>query len=333
MNANTPQAILELARNFMESRILLSGAELNLFTLLASSPLSAQELASRTGANIRGLTILLDALAAMELLVKQEGKYSCPPAISSLLAENSSGSILPMVHHMGHVWQRWSNLTERVKGREVPAKPAESQGANQTIAFIGAMHAIAAKLAPGIVAAVNPGAARHLLDVGGASGTYTIAFLQAVPEMKATLFDRPAVVEMARQRLRDSGFLDRVTLLGGDFYRDEFPPGHDLALLSAIIHQNSPEQNLDLYRKVFLSLVEGGRIIIRDHVMETDRTRPKDGAIFAVNMLVGTAGGKTYTFEEIQASLAKAGFIRIRLLQRGGHMDGLVEGFRPTQGS
>jgi predicted O-methyltransferase YrrM len=329
MNAHTPQAILELARNFMESRILLSGAELNLFTLLASSPLSAEELASRTGANIRGLTILLDALAAMELLVKQEGKYSCPPAISSLLAENSSGSILPMVHHMGHVWQRWSNLTERVKGREVPAKPAESQEANQTIAFIGAMHAIGAKLAPGIVAAVNPGAAGHLLDVGGASGTYTLAFLRTVPGMRATLFDKPEVIPIARTRLGEAGVLDRVTLVGGDFYRDEFPPGPDLAFISAIIHQNSREENLDLYRKVFRALVAGGRVIIRDHIMEPGRTRPRDGAIFAVNMLVATRGGKTYTFEEIRSGLAQAGFVRVRLLQQGERMEGLVEGFKP----
>jgi len=313
----TIQTILDLSRNFMESRILLTGAELNLFTLLAPKPLSAEEVASRTGANLRALTILLDALAAMELLLKQEGRYSCPPAISPLLSEKTPESILPMVHHMAHVWQRWSNLTERVKGREEPAKPNESQEANQTIAFIGAMHTIAAKLAPGIVAAVNPGTARNLLDVGGASGTYTLAFLRAVPGMRATLFDKPEVIPIARRRLGEAAVLDRITLVGGDFYRDEFPPGHDLALISAIIHQNSPGENLDLYRKVFRALVPGGRIIIRDHIMEPDRTRPRDGAIFAVNMLVATRGGNTYTFEEIHAGLVQAGFVRVRLLQQG----------------
>jgi predicted O-methyltransferase YrrM len=326
----TPQTILDLARNFMESRVLLTGAELNLFTLLASEPLSAEEVVARTGANLRALTILLDALAAMELLVKQEGRYSCPPAISSLLSEKGPESILPMVHHMAHVWQRWSQLTEKVKGREEPGKPIESQEANQISAFIGAMHSIAAKLAPGIVAAVNPGTARNLLDVGGASGTYTLAFLRAIPGMRATLFDKPEVIPIARRCLGEEGVLDRITLVGGDFYHDEFPPGHDLALISAIIHQNSPGENLDLYRKVFRALVPGGRIIIRDHIMEPDRTRPRDGAIFAVNMLVGTRGGNTYTLEEIHTDLVQAGFVRIRLLQQGERMDGLVEGFKPS---
>jgi predicted O-methyltransferase YrrM len=325
----TPKTILDLSRNFMESRILLTGAELGLFDLLASKPLSAEELAAKIKGNLRALTIILDALAAMELLVKKGGKYFCPPPLSAFLSKNTPESILAMVHHMAHVWQRWSKLTAMVEENEDPGNVPESQEANQIPAFIDAMHVIAARLAPGIVAAVGAGKVRNLLDVGGASGTYTLAFLQAVPEMKATLFDRPEVVEMARKRLGEAGVLDRVALVGGDFYRDEFPPGHDLAFVSAIIHQNSPEQNLDLYQKGFRALVPGGRIVIRDHIMEPDRTQPRDGAIFAVNMLVGTSGGNTYTYEEVHSGLEQAGFTRIRLLRKGERMDGLVEGFKP----
>ena len=330
MNHMGPESILGLARDFMESRILLTGAELNLFTLLTPVPLSAEEVTARIGADLRGLTILLDALSAMGLLAKQAGKYYCPPSISPFLSTESSNSILPMILHMAHVWERWAGLTGIVKGLRAQEKPAApAQNAEELRAFIGAMHAIAASFAPRIVAAVNPGAFRFLLDVGGGSGTYTQAFLQAVPEMRATLFDRPAVIEMARERLGEAGVLDGIRLVSGDFYRDELPAGHDLAFVSAIIHQNSPEQNLDLFRKVWRALVPGGRIVIRDHVMTSDRTRPKDGAVFAVNMLVGTSGGKTYTYDEIQDGLTHTGFVRVRLLQSGEHMDGLVEGFKP----
>ena len=117
-------------------------------------------------------------------------------------------------------------------------------------------------------------------------------------------------------------------LLRETFCQDEFPHGHDLAFVSAIIHQNSLEQNLDLFGKVFRSLNRGGRIIIRDHVMEPDRTHPKDGAIFAVNMLLGTPGGSTYTYEEIKTGLSRAGFTDIRLLKKGEHMDALVEALK-----
>jgi ubiquinone/menaquinone biosynthesis C-methylase UbiE len=168
-----------------------------------------------------------------------------------------------------------------------------------------------------------------LLDVGGASGTYTIAFLQAVPGMHATLFDRPEVVEIARERLSRANLLDHVHLVSGDFYQDEFPSGHDLAFVSAIIHQNSLRQNADLFGKIFRCLNPGGRIVIRDYVMESDRVRPKDGAVFAVNMLLGTPGGSTYTYDEIKAGLLEAGFDEIHLIKKGEHMDALIEAFKP----
>ncbi len=330
MRFDSPEKILRLARDFMESRILLSGAELNVFTVLSEGPLTAKEVSSRIGADLRALVILLDALAAMGLLIKKGETYRCDAALAPLLSKGHPRSVLPMVLHAAHLWRRWSRLTDVVQGKDESGSAARpSRGTDEMKAFIGAMHVVALPLAGEIVDAVNPGPSKALLDVGGASGTYTIAFLQASPRMKATLFDRPEVIEMARERLGEAGLLDRAGLVAGDFYRDEFPMGHDLAFVSAIIHQNSSEQNLDLYRKVFRSLNSGGRIIIRDHVMEPDRVHPKDGAVFAVNMLMGTEGGGTYTFEQIRTGLSQAGFKEIRLLQKGKHMDALVEAFKP----
>lgn len=330
MSDNSPEEILRLARNFMECRILLSGAELNLFTILSRAPLSAQEVSGRIGADPRAITVLLDALTAMDLLTKQGENYRCPASIAPLLSDDDPASVLPMVLHAAHLWRRWSCLTNVVGGTNDPEDTAgPSRSADEMRAFIGAMHVVAEPRARGIVTQVNPGSAKALIDVGGASGTYTIAFLQAVPEMRATLFDRPEVVEMARERLGKAGVLDRVALVAGDFDQDEFPPGHDLAFVSAIIHQNSLGENADLFKKAFRSLNQGGRIVIRDHVMEPDRIHPKNGAIFAVNMLLGTPGGGTYTFEEIRACLSQAGFNNIRLINRGEHMDALVEAFKP----
>lgn len=330
MSYDSPEDILRLARNFMESRILLSGAELNLFTLLSQAPLTAREVARRTGSDLRSLTILLDALAAMGLLTKQDNVYGCASSHIPFLSEDQPGSVLPMILHAAHLWLRWSCLTNVVKGENDSArKTIPFRTTDEIRAFIGAMHVVAEPQAEAIVTAVHPGSAKALLDVGGASGTYTIAFLRMVPDMRATLFDMPEVVEMARGRLSTAGMLDRVTLVSGDFYQDEFPPGHDLAFVSAIIHQNSPAQNMDLYHKIFRSLDRGGRIIIRDHVMDPNRIHPKDGAIFAVNMLLGTTGGGTYTYEEIKADLSQAGFTAVRLIKRGEHMDALMEAFRP----
>jgi predicted O-methyltransferase YrrM len=327
MSFSNPERILKLSRDFMECRILLTGAQLNIFTILGRKKQTAAELAVQKGLALRGLVPLLDALAAMGLLEKDGGGYWCSRDIARYLSEDSPQSVLPMVLHCVSLWDRWSCLTEIVKG--APCEPDRPLAKPDELrAFIGAMHVVAAPLAARIIESVGPGGAKMLLDVGGASGTYTMAFLERSPAMKATLFDRPAVIEMARALLGSAGLADRVNLVAGDFYRDEFPTGHDLAFVSAIIHQNSPGQNLELYRKTYRALVEGGRIVIRDHVMGPDRTQPRNGAVFAINMLVGTEGGGTYTFEEIADGLSAAGFRDVKQIKTGEHMDSLIEAFK-----
>ncbi len=323
----TSESLLALGRGFMESRILLTAAELDVFSLLAKRPHTAAEVAKQLHGDERAVTILLDALAAMELLCKTDGQYRCEPQLARRLASDAPDSILPMLLHNAGMWRRWSELTGIVRGEAAARERAQTQhSAAWQQAFIGAMHVVGRHVAPEIAAAVNLRGVRKLLDIGGGSGTYTLAFLAAAPEPRATIFDLPDVIELARQRCQQAGVLDRVELVPGDFYTDDLPAGHDLVLLSAIIHQNSPEQNLALYRKIRQALVPGGRLIIRDHIMNTDRTSPRAGAIFAVNMLTGTAGGNVYTLDECREALSAAGFTKVRLLQSGdARMTGLVE--------
>ncbi len=330
MTTTAPEAILGLGRAFMESRVLLTAVELDVFTPLAQRAMTAGELATVLGADPRGTTTLLDAVAAMGLLEKENGTYRCAGDAAELLSSGSSRSVVPMLRHSVALWRRWTELTDVVRrGTPAPRPAAPEQREQDRESFIGAMHTVGARMAADIAAAVGPDGATRLLDVGGASGTYTQAFLEANPVLQATLFDLPPVIEMARRRLGGTGVIDRVRFVAGDFDRDELPPGHDLALLSAIIHQNSDAQNVALYRKIHRALVPGGRLVIRDHVMSDDHTRPAAGALFAVNMLVGTAGGGTYSFGEIRAGLEAAGFTAVRQLQDGERMNGLVEAFRP----
>ena len=315
----------------MESRIFLTAVELDIFSLLMKHPMSAQEIADKIQVTLRGITILLNALVSMGLLEKKDEKYYCPTEVATLLSKDSSTSIMPAVMLAVGEWKRWSDLTEIIRcGLQKTRLSVFDSSEREQETFIRAMHAIAYRLAPGIVAAIKPVTAKKLLDIGGASGSYTQAFLEAYPDMKATLFDLPSVIKIAQTRLDDTDLIDRITFVAGDFYKDELPTGHDLALLSAIIHQNSPEQNVELYRKIYRALQPGGRIVIRDHVMSSDHTQPASGALFAVNMLVGTREGRTYSFEEIKASLESAGFAKINLIQPDEQMNGLVEGFKQS---
>ncbi len=328
-NTLKAQELLSLSRNFMECRVLLTGAELNIFKLLAE-PASSRDIARNRGWHERPLTVLLDALTAMGLLIKSGSRYQTDPDLLPYLHPDAPQTALPMIRHAATIWKSWSNLTQIVaETGGVQGPPASFEDPEDRKAFIGAMHVVGRNIAPKIVEAIPPDAAKRLLDVGGGSGTYTLAFLEAYPDMSATLFDLPDVVEMARDRITEAGLMNRVTLAAGDFYKDPLPPGHDLAILSAIIHMNSAEQNLALYQKIFDALVPGGRIVIRDHVMNPDKTAPKSGALFAINMLVGTPGGGTYTYEEIETGLAAAGFEKVRLLQQADRMMGLVQAQKP----
>ena len=146
---------------------------------------------------------------------------------------------------------------------------------------------------------------------------------------RATLFDLPHVIPMAAQRLSAAGMADRVTLVGGDFLADPLPTGADLAWVSAIIHQNSWEQNRHLFAAIAEALADAGQILIRDVLMDEARTGPTYGAMFAINMLVATEAGGTYTFDEIREDLETAGFVGAEVLRRDEGMNSVIRAGKP----
>jgi ubiquinone/menaquinone biosynthesis C-methylase UbiE len=236
-------------------------------------------------------------------------------------------SILPMIRHMSSMWNNWSQLTDTLRRGKNPklAPVIGAQNPDVMRAFIGAMHVVGKDLSREIASQLDLSPFSMLLDIGGGSGTYTLAFLEKNPQMRAVIFDFPDVLALALERMDNTAIKGRVTFAQGDFYRDELPAGCDCALLSAIIHQNSPQQNIDLFSKINRALVPGGCLIIRDHIMDESRTKPPAGTFFAINMLVGTLAGDTYTFIEVKNMLEQAGFTYVQLLETGERMDCLVQ--------
>jgi hypothetical protein len=282
-------------------------------------------LAKRIKADPRATAVLLDALAALELLVKKGDAYVVPADVAELLTGDAPANVLAGVRHQGNCLRRWDQLARVVQtGQPARREPSVRGEAGDCESFIGAMNSFSGPMVLRIVERLAPLRFQRLLDIGGASGTWTIAFLRAVPEATAVLFDLPQVIPLARQRLARAGLADRVSLVAGNFETDELPGGADFAWLSAIAHQNSRAQNRVLYRKICLALVAGGTLAIRDTVMDASRTQPPAGALFAVNMLVGTEGGGTFTFDEFQEDLTAAGFAEVQLVHQGDAMDSLV---------
>ena len=326
----TVEDVLALGRSYQGAAVLAAAADLDLFSALTPAPLAAADLARTLQCDLRGLTILMDALVGLRLLAKSDGNYALPASLKALLTPDGAQSILAMAQHQGHCLRNWAQLSRVVKtGRPAKRIPGVRGEAGDQEAFIGAMHNISVPNADQVIRAVQPLHFQHLLDIGGASGTWTIAFLRACPSAQATLFDLPHVLPMARRRLVAAGLDQRVKLVAGDFMTDALPPGADLAWVSAIVHQNSRAQNRDLFGKVVAALVPGGRIAIRDILMEEDRTQPVAGALFAVNMLVATEGGGTFTFADLREDMMAVGFAEVALARQDEAMNAVVVARKP----
>jgi len=321
----TLDEILELAGSYKAACLLAAAVELDLFTALAESPKTVEQAAAKLRAGRRGTRILLDALVALRLLDKRADHYTVPSSVAACLARTGSSSVLAMAQHQVNCLRRWAQCARVV----LSGKPAERQpsirgeDADQ-MAFIGAMHNVCAPVADEVIADIGPLEFTHVLDVGGASGTWTIALLRAYPDATGTLFDLPHVIPMAEQRVADAGLTDRVALVAGDFYVDVLPKGADLAWVSAICHQNSRAQNRQLFGAVRDALAPRGQILIRDILMDDSRTSPVAGALFAVNMLVATEGGNAYTFAELREDLQATGFAHATVLRRDESMNSVV---------
>jgi precorrin-6B methylase 2 len=336
----TAERVLGMARGFQAACVLMAGAELDVFGVLAGGAksaaeggMTAAELAKAIGGDSRATAMLADALTAMGLLEKSEaGRYSLAGGVADVLTERGASSALAMVRHSGNCMRNWAQLAQVVRtGRRAERQPSARGAAADLESFIEAMQVVSRSAAGPLVARIGPPPFKHLLDVGGGPATWTIAFLRAAgPASRATLFDLPDVLPIAEKHLREAGLLGRVTLAGGNFQADPaLPAGADLAWVSAIVHQNSRAENRDLFRKVHAALAAGGAVLIRDVVMDESRTGPADGAMFAVNMLVNTPGGGTFTFRELSEDLAAAGFAEAVLLVRDEGMCSVVGARKP----
>jgi hypothetical protein len=217
----TAEALLELGRGYQAAAVFGAAADLNIFHLVSQRAHSAMEISRKLQSKLRGVEILLDALAALGLLVKKSGRYSLASGLAAYLTDKGSQSVLGMARHQANCLRNWSQLAMAVKtGQPAPKLPSVRGIKGDQESFITAMHNISVIQADEVIRAIQPLRFQHLLDIGGASGTWTMAFLKTCPTGLATLFDLPHVIPMARKQLTASKMQKRVKLVAGDFMRD-----------------------------------------------------------------------------------------------------------------
>jgi SAM-dependent methyltransferase len=321
------ERIYEAARAFQTSRVILTGVELGVFAALCDGPRTVGEMAAELGTDPRATDRLLCALVALDLLTAEGGRFANTPAAARHLDPAAEG-FLGGLGHTAHLWHTWSTLTETVRaGHSVVGRRVEERADDWFEAFIAAMHFRAQRPAAEVAALMGLDGVRRVLDVGGGSGAFSIAFARQQPGLTATVFDLPNVVPLTEQYIAEAGLSERIDTVPGDYHVDPFPGGFDLVFLSAIVHSNGPGENAALIAKSAAALAPSGRVVIQDHVMDEARIHPPRGALFALNMLVGTARGDTYTEAEMRGWLEGAGLERIG--RRHTPMGDQMEGFSP----
>ncbi len=307
-----PGDIIDMIFAFQKSRVVLTAYELDIFTALGDEERSAMEVSKIAGTNERATDRLMSALCAIGLMKKDGVKYANTPLTSRFLVKGKPDFASGLMH-LVHLWDSWSTLSEAVRqGTSVLHRPADERGEKWVQAFIAAMHDRAYRTAPAVVALLDLSGASRVLDIGGGSGAYSMAFVQAREEISATIIDLPAVIPLTKEYIDSEGLSDRIDIRPGDYNVDELGHGFDLIFMSAIIHSNSIDENRKLIKKCSRALNADGQLIIQDFIMDEDRTSPVFGALFALNMLVGTRSGDTYTGGEVRAWMEDVGLKDIK---------------------
>jgi len=309
--ASPMRDILELAMAFQRSRVLLTASELDLFSVLGAERRSAAEVARSIGADPRATDRLMHALCALGLLEKQGERFANTAAAARFLVRGAP-EYMGGLGHAAHLWDSWGTLTPAVRrGGSVLAAPVGERGEAWLTAFIAAMHWRGQQHARGIVGRLELSGVSRVLDVGGGSGVYAMAFARAKAGLSAVVLDLPQVIPLTQRYIRAEGLGERVGTVAGDYLAGELGEGYDLVFLSAIIHSNSPEENRALIRKGAAALNPAGQLVVQDFIVDEDRTGPPFAVLFALNMLVGTAAGDTYTESDVRGWMMAAGLSQV----------------------
>jgi len=314
-------------------RVLIAAIELNLFTAIGTDAWTIPNLAREMKLSERGLAILCRNLAMAGLLKKQGEIYrNSRLGATALNARHSAyrGDYLRLI--MNH-WADWGRLLESVK-TGLPLDHDEPEGPDYRRRFTWAMHHRTLETAPKIAAQIELHGARTLLDLGGGPGTYAMAFLAKNPALRATVCDRPAALDVAKEIASTHKAGARLSYMPLDLLTEAIPGTFDVIWYSNVLHIYSPQDNQTLFRRALAALNPGGRLLIQDAFLhDREGLFPEEANLFAVSMLLFTERGNTYKAAETKSWLTDAGFERIKVLRMKKGMEdwegGILEARSP----
>jgi len=320
----TPERIFQFAFGYAPPLVIEAAIRHHVFDVLDSGPKSVAEISKETGASERGLTAIMNVLVGLDFLAKdQNGIYSLTSESAAFLVSTKPGFQGGLIRHSSEqLIPNWLRLNEVVStGQPVAAVNQQGPGTDFFAEFVNDIFPMSYQVTQELAAHLklkDADAPVRVLDLAAGSGVWGIGLAQSSSQVQVTAVDWPGVIPVTKKTVARFGLTDRFTFVDGDLQQANFGSGHNVATLGHILHSEGIERSKALLAKTFAALNAGGTIAIQEFLVNADRTGPLGGLIFAVNMLVNTERGDTFSFEEISSWLAEAGFVDARTLDTRG---------------
>lgn len=315
----------ELVTGYQKSQLLFAAVSSGLVDHLAAGTGTVDELVAATGLARRPVRVLLDALAALEVLEREDGRYRLAAWTRDLLAPDSPQGQSAMIRHHQHLATAWATLPEVLRtgapadGSQAASPEGQGQGTDR---FIHGMRTVAATSAPALLASVDLSACRTLLDLGGGPAVHSIALAREYPGLRVTVFDKPDVIRRGREFVAEAGLAERIRFVEGDFRTDDIGNGYDFILISNVLHIFADHVNAELLVRCAAALNPGGRVAVKELFVDSGRRTPAANLVFAMTMLVSTDSGEVYSADDVRRWCRSAGLVpeetTIRLSERSG---------------
>jgi hypothetical protein len=317
----SPDHLMQLGLGFWGSKTLLSAVELGLFTELAAGPLDAETLRTRLGLHSRSALDFFDALVALRVLERRNGKYANTPETDTFLDRRKAsymGGILEM--SSTRLYGCWTTLTEALRNGKPQNGSAEKNDIFASLystpakleSFLSGMTGISLAAGRAIAEKFPWKNYRTFADVGAAQGAVPVQIASAHPHLQGIGYDLANVKPVFEKYVRANRVSDRVRFQAGDFFKDKLPTV-DVIIMGHILHDWDLEQKQMLVRKAYDALPAGGAVIIYEALIDDDRRENAFGLLMSLNMLIETPGGFDYTGADCRGWLRKAGFRETRV--------------------
>ncbi|PXX24583.1 methyltransferase [Arenibacter sp. ARW7G5Y1] len=326
-----PSKIMQVGTGFFATKTLLTAVNMELFTILAKRELSANEIQSRLGLHARSLYDYLDALVALGFLnrkgIKESALYSNSEDADFFLDKNKPsyiGGILEMCNN--RLYPFWNNLEDGLKtglpqneAKDGGQSPFEIIYANpdKLREFIRAMTGVQMGNFIAFVNEFDFSNYSTLCDIGGSAGTLSAHVTMKNPHMQCTTFDLPPVSPIAQENLDAMGLGDKVKVVSGDFFTDNFPKA-DVITMGQILHDWGTKDKKMLVKKAYDALPKGGALVVIENIIDKDRRKNAFGLLMSLNMLIETPEGYDFSTSDFDGLAKEAGFTKTSIIPLAG---------------